>query len=234
MALRSITRRLLVLSALTLVACARAPGPAPEGVAHAWYEVDLPGKMPTRYRRSHVDGRDAWHARAERSASLMQRAIDPPTVPRGTVQFSWWVPELIEPADLRDPDRADSPVRVVLAFDGDMARLPARTRAMYELARTLTGREPPYATLMYVWSNDLPIGTIVPGGRSDRIRKIVVDSGPGNLRQWRVHTRDVARDFQLAFGEEPGLLKAVGMMTDADNTGANAEAWYGEIELHQR
>jgi hypothetical protein len=52
------------------------------------------------------------------------------------------------------------------------------------------------------------------------------------LRQWRDHRRDLAADFRLAFGEEPGPLQSIAVMTDTDNTGSSAQAWYGAITLH--
>ena len=121
--------------------------------------------------------------------------------------------------------------RVIFAFDGDRSRLSARNRAMFDLAQALTGEQPPYATLMYVWETRKPVGTVVVNPRSDRIRKLVVDAGPDHLGTWRVHQRDLTADFMHAFGERPGPLVAIGKMTDADNTRASAEAWYGPIEL---
>ncbi|MDP1069050.1 DUF3047 domain-containing protein, partial [Klebsiella pneumoniae] len=85
--------------------------------------------------------------------------------------------------------------------------------------------------LMYVWDSALPVGTVVINPRSDRIRKIVVDSGPAELRRWRDHRRDLAADFRLAFGEEPGPLTSIAVMTDSDNSRASARAWYGPVEL---
>ena len=67
--------------------------------------------------------------------------------------------------------------------------------------------------------------------RTDRIRKIVVESGPARLRQWLHYSRDVRADFERAFGEAPQTLQSIGIMTDTDNTGAEATAWYGEILL---
>ena len=64
------------------------------------------------------------------------------------------------------------------------------------------------------------------------IRKIVIDSGTGQLRRWRDHRRDLAADFRLAFGEEPGPLVSVAFMTDSDNTRSQARAWYGAVELN--
>ena len=36
---------------------------------------------------------------------------------------------------------------------------------------------------------------------------------------------------EKAFGEAPGALIAIGLMTDTDNTRSQAQAWYGTIQL---
>jgi len=102
---------------------------------------------------------------------------------------------------------------------------------MFELAQALSGEAPPYATLMYVWDAKAPIDTVIVNPRTDRIRKIVVDSGPTELKRWREHRRDVAADFRRAFGEEPGPLLALAVMTDSDNTRSRSRAWYGPVTL---
>jgi hypothetical protein len=95
----------------------------------------------------------------------------------------------------------------------------------------LTGELPPYATLMYVWDNHAPVESVLTSRRSDRIRKLVLDSGSDQLGRWRAHRRQLASDFTRAFSEEPGPLLAIALMTDADNTGSSAEAWYSEVVL---
>jgi hypothetical protein len=84
---------------------------------------------------------------------------------------------------------------------------------------------------MYVWESSAPVGTVIIDGRSDRVRKIVVDSGAAHLRGWRDHRRDLVADFRLAFGEDPGPLTAIALMTDSDNTRSRAEAWYGPVTV---
>jgi hypothetical protein len=121
---------------------------------------------------------------------------------------------------------------VLLAFGGDHTRLPARTQMMFELARALTGETPPYATLAYVWDAKASVGSVVTHPRSDRVRKLVVESGSGALRQWRYYRRNVANDFRLAFGEVPGPLLAMAVMTDGDNTGSTLHTRYRDIRLH--
>ena len=120
---------------------------------------------------------------------------------------------------------------MVFALDGDHGKLSARNRMLFDLAQAVGGERPPYATLMYVWDNKAAPETLLHGGRTDRVRKIVVESGPEHRKRWRDYERHLADDFRRAFGEEPGPLIAVGVMTDADNTRSRATAWYGPIEL---
>ena len=142
------------------------------------------------------------------------------------MEFGWWVDALIEGASIADASREDAVARVLFAFDGDEGKLSARTRALHDLVEALTGERPPYATLMYVFETAQPVGSIVPGARSDRVRKLVLDSGEASLRQWRRHRRDLVADFRAAFGEDPGRLVAIAIMTDTDNTKSRAAAWY--------
>lgn len=220
------------LFAVLLAACA-APAPSPSPRPTDWHAVALPGKAHTQYRWATKDGRPALLARSERSASMWRRHLDVPAGHYGEVSFAWWVPELIPGADPSLVDTEDSPVRVIFGFEGDVSKLPARTRAMFELAEALTGERPPYATLMYIWVQSGPVGSVIVNPRSDRIRKIVVDSGTADLRRWVDHRRNLAEDFRRAFGEEPGRLLSVAVMTDSDNTRSRAEAWYGPVEVHR-
>lgn len=228
----------LVLAATALAGCAvPTPNDPPsdadtELAISGWQAVVLPGKLRTHYRAERKAGRDAVAARSERSASMLRKRMQIAPEKLGSVTFSWWVDDLIADASVADIDREDAPARVLLGFGGDHARLTARQRVMFDLAEALTGERPPFATLMYVWDARAPVGTVIVNPRSDRIRKIVVDSGPMNLRRWRDHRRDLAADFRRVFGEDPGPLQSIGVMTDSDNTRSRALSWYGAVTLH--
>jgi hypothetical protein len=84
---------------------------------------------------------------------------------------------------------------------------------------------------MYVWDNRYPVGSVIPNPHTQRIRQLVIDSGPQGLNRWRDHERDIEADFRAAFGEAPGRRTAVGVMTDANNTGETVNAWYGPVSL---
>ncbi len=239
-------RAALLLFALALGGCANLPGPdpmadaspwvqagdaAPAGSVMPWQHQTFPGKRKNRYHYVWRDGRPAMAVQSDQSISALRKVVMQPPEALGRIRFSWKVADLIATADLQQGGQEDSPVRLVLVFDGDRSRLSARDAMLSELARAVTGEELPYATLMYVWSNTLPVGTVVPNRRTDRIRKLVVESGPDGLNRWRDHERDIRADYERVFGEPPGRLKAVALMSDTDNTASSVRAWYGPVQL---
>ena len=197
----------------------------------SWEAVTLPGKLRTAFRHTSHEGRPSLEAQSQASASMLRQRLSIAPTQLGLLHFEWQVAGLIEGADMTQRDAEDSPVRLMLAFDGDRSRFSARNAMLSELTLSLSGEAMPYAVLMYVWSNQHPVGTVITNPRTDRIRKIVVESGPQRLRQWLRYERDVRADFVQAFGEAPGMLQSIAIMTDSDNTQGRAQAWYGPIGL---
>lgn len=197
----------------------------------SWQQVNLPGKKPTAYGLQQRDGRAAVHAKAESAVSMLRQPLRVEPQNLGLVEFAWQVPALLDGADVGLRQSDDSPARLVLAFDGDRSTFSAKNAMLSELSYAITGEPLPYATLMYIWCNTRPVGTVVHNPRTDRIRKLVVASGPQQLNQWIQFRRDIRADFELAFGEAPGALLGIAVMTDSDNTQSTAQAWYGDIAL---
>jgi hypothetical protein len=227
-----------------LAGCASGPAPhasSPQAVSSSespsgpatpgWEVLNFPGKARTEFVQVRKDGRDAVMALARSSVSMKRLRLDVPPESLGAVRFSWMVPQLIEQADMARRDLDDSPARIVLVFDGDRSRFTPAEAMMSELARTLTGEEMPYATLMYVWCNRRAPGEVITNPRTSRIRKVVVESGAANLGRWLDYERDVRADYIRAFGEPPGALRGVALMTDSDNTRSVTRAWYGAVRL---
>jgi Protein of unknown function (DUF3047) len=210
-------------------ACTTAP-PQPQ-MAEDWHDVPLPGKRRTAYRWELMPEGRVLVAQADSSASMYRKRVARPADTLRDVEFSWMAQELPEGGDVSDAGACDAAARVLFAFGGDHARLSARNQLMFELARTLTGEAPPFATLAYVWDTSAPVGRVVMHPRSDRIRKIVVESGRDGLRQWKRYRRTLSTDYKLAFGEAPGPLLAMAVMTDGDNTRSTLTTRYRDITL---
>ena len=196
-----------------------------------WEAVALPGKLRTAFKLEKQGHRHVMQAHAQSSASLLRQRVMVAPEKLGRLRFEWQVENLMAEADMAERERGDSPVRLILAFDGDRSRLSAKNAMLSDLSEALTGEPLPYATLMYVWSNHRAVDTVIVNPRTDRVRKMVVESGPGHLMQWRRYERDVRADFEKAFGQAPGALVGVAIMTDSDNTRGNVRAWYGDIRF---
>ncbi|SOY51408.1 DUF3047 domain-containing protein [Cupriavidus taiwanensis] len=186
-------------------------------------------KIPTTYSMAEVDQRVVVHAKADSSASGLYVPLRERDA--GMLRWTWKTSGIIRNADNSHGAREDSPLRLFVAFDGDKGALPLKDQLMYEMARLTTGREMPYATLMYIWGGQRAEGAVVKNPHTDRVRMIVVDSGTKHANKWRCHERDLRADYRKAFGTDPGQVIAVGIMTDTDNTKSKAEAWYGDIAL---
>jgi hypothetical protein len=86
---------------------------------------------------------------------------------------------------------------------------------------------------MYVWHPDAPVGSVKSSKRSERIKMVVVANEQSGTGQWQSFSRNIAEDFAAAFGEPPGTLIGIGVLTDTGSFGSAVEAWYGDIELHR-
>lgn len=235
---------------LLLAGCTSAPQ-APEPAAFssvtsfsaAAAGKDFPGgwrpwvlsrhKRPTRYALVDHGGRVVVQAHAEASASGLVHplAVDPREYP--LLVWRWKVDALIDSADNSRRDAEDAPVRIIVSFAGDIGSLPLAERIFFDNFRLVTGRQLPYATLIYIWENRLARESIIPNPHTSRIRMIVAETGRDHLGTWREITRNVYEDYRRAFGEEPGTITGIGIMTDTDNTGATVQAYYGDIEFRR-
>jgi hypothetical protein len=240
---------LLLLAALA--GCATAPAPEKPATAVAPFSAntDLKGfprgwqpwiinrsKPPTQYQlvRDPVRGTVVLRAEADAAASGLRQLLDVDALQQPIIVWSWRVTDLIVAADNQDRYAEDSPVRLMLFFDGDRKALPLKEQLLMETAQLLTGQQLPYATLMYIWENRFPVGTVLPSSFTAQVKLMVAGSGADErLGQWKRFERNYVEDYRRAFGAAPGRLVGVGIMTDTDNTGERIEAYYGDIELRR-
>ena len=188
-------------------------------------------KKRTEYTVVSDQGRKVLHAHAAGAASGLMHKLDIDPLQDSRLTWEWRISRLIESADNTDRAREDAPARIILGFDGNKDELPFADQIMFETARVITGREIPYATLMYIRAKKAPVDTVISNSRSGRVKMIVVATGKDGVGEWRSFSRDIAVDYERAFGEKPGRLIGVGVLTDTDNTGETVEAWYRDIQL---
>ena len=230
---------------LALVACALAPGalaaectatPLPSydvaGKGAGWAHVPLSKlKRDTKYAVVRDGGATVLKATAVGAASAWVHLVeaDPKRTPM--LEWRWRVDALVDGADNADPKKEDAPVRIIVGFSGDKSTLPDKEQRRFSMAKKLSGRDAPFATLMYIWANGQPVDTVIPSAHTSQLKMIVVESGPAGLGAWRDYRRNLVEDYRRAFGGEPGRIVGFAAMTDTDNTGATAEGLYGPIRL---
>jgi hypothetical protein len=178
--------------------------------------------------------RTVVRAEARASASGMIRRLDVDAAATPLLRWRWKIARTIAGGDVTRRQGDDHAARIYVSFRYSPDRLSVTERAKYAAARLVYAEYRPHAALNYIWDSRAPVGTIVPNPYSDRVRMIVVDSGDARAGTWQLHERDIVADYRAAFGEEPPPIVGIALMTDTDNTGESAEAWYGDVELLSR
>jgi hypothetical protein len=185
-----------------------------DGVPAGWDLKELAGRPDIELVRA--DGRLALRLRSQGSAFVLHRdvVVDPAVQPRLT--WTWKVTRVPVDGDARDPARNDQAVGIYVVFP----RWPS----------PITTSE----VLGYVRDTTAPVGTVVALRQAPNVRLLVVESGPERLGEWRRHERDVAQDYATVFGQPPGRVGKLALMSDADHTRGIGEALVADVRFSRR
>jgi len=224
-----------VLAEPDFIAVARFSSAAPGDVLpHGWHPLEFKKiKRHTRYTLVQDDGRVVLKAVSEQSASALTKRvkIDPREFP--LIDWHWKVGNILSKGDASKKEGDDYPARIYITFEYDGSRLGFFGRIKYKALRSMLGRYPPLGVVSYIWSSKAPVGTVVKNAFSDQVAMFVIKSGPHNLNTWYNERRNVYEDFKRAFGREPTNISGVVIMTDSDNTGQSATAFFGDITFRK-
>jgi len=205
-----------IAGALFLLALSR-PASTEEIVVGRFSTGDLSGWSPrifheeTSYRLVKDDGTTVLQAESRAAASGLVKEIrlDPRSLP--ILRWSWKIERTLEKGDERTKAGDDYAARVYVVFPNILFW---KTRAVN-----------------YIWANRLPVGRSVPNAYTSNSVMVAVESGNDRAGTWVREERNIYEDYRALFGKEPPEIGAVAIMTDTDNTGGEAVAWYGDITL---
>lgn len=179
-----------------------------QGELNDWQTKSFAGE--THYVLENLNGRMALRADSVAAASGRYREITIDLNETPVLNWTWKVNNILTDIDERTRAGDDYAARVYVVFSGGLAFW--RTRA-----------------INYVWSSNQPVGSSWPNAFTGNVHMIAMESGSERLGQWISERRNVHADYQYLFGEQPGNINAVAIMTDTDNSGGMATAWYGDI-----
>jgi len=185
----------------------------------------------TNYALVTQDGNTVVRAISEASASGLVRKIevDPKAYP--ILEWRWKVNNILTTGDVSQKSGDDYAARIYVTFAYDPSQLSFGNRIKYKAAKMLYGEYPPTGALNYIWGSKAPKNQFVPNPYTDRAMMVVVETGSEKIGQWVTHSRNLLDDYRRAFQSDPPKISGIVIMTDTDNTGESATAYYGDIVL---
>ncbi|MBS3747844.1 MAG: DUF3047 domain-containing protein [Wenzhouxiangellaceae bacterium] len=177
----------------------------------AWSPIEFAGH--TRYTRVEAPGNaghDAVLAECRNSSAsglMLERKISLQQTP--ILEWRWRVDSVYTDIDETEKSGDDYPARIYVVAE----RWP-RFRSRI---------------INYVWSSSRSEGDTWDNAFASQFRMIAIQSGESRLGEWMTERRDVLADFRRLHGIEPDHVDALAIMTDCDNAGQRANAWYGPI-----
>lgn len=163
------------------------------------------------------------------SGLIARQRIEPAATP--VIQWRWKVTNVFEKGDAREKSGDDYPARIYVAFAFEPDQASFFERAKRAAAGVFYDAEIPGTALNYIWANTLKEGQMVANPYSRETQMVAVTSGREQVGEWVSVERNIVADYQAAFGRKPPAIIGIGIMSDSDNTGESATAWYGDIVL---
>lgn len=188
----------------------------------------------TSYSLVEESGSHSVMAKADASASGLIRELKINPLEYPVISWKWKIENILKKGDPGRKDGDDYPARIYITFKYDPEKAGFFGKTKYEAARLVYGQYPPHAAITYIWESRSPVGLMVPNAYTDRNMMFVVESGGEKLKRWIGEERNIVEDYRLAFGEDPPEISGVAIMTDTDNTGEKATAYFGDIRFEKR
>lgn len=185
-----------------------------KGLLAGWQPKAFKGK--TDYRLVTDSGRMVLEAVSEAQASGLYRemAIDLDRTP--FLNWCWRIDHTLGPLNEKTKAGDDYAARLYVIVSGGLAFW--RTRSVN-----------------YVWASSLPRGSRWPNAYAgEAVQMLAVRSGDRETGRWIGEKRNVREDLQRFFGEAVHRLDGIALMSDTDNSGRRAVAYYGDIFFTER
>jgi hypothetical protein len=173
-----------------------------------WIEQVFEGR--TKYQLELVDGLSVLNSSSSKSASGLFKEIDIDLNKTPIIHWSWKIKNTLTSTNERAKSGDDFSARVYVVFS---------TGPFFWQTKTLS----------YVWANQSVIGEHWPNPYTANAQMLALQSGEEQANRWRSESRNVLQDIQRVFGKRITTIEAIAIMTDTDQTGAAAQAWYGDI-----
>jgi len=146
------------------------------------------------------------HLKSVKASFSLERSLDVDLNQTPYLSWKWKVSQLPPAGDFRRAALDDQAAQVLVAFSD---------------RRVLT----------YIWDSTAPKGLSQNASSIPfvRIFAVVCRSGASEANRWLDESRNVAADYERAFGRPATRVKGVRLQINSQHTGSVAESYFGEV-----
>ncbi len=150
----------------------------------------------------------ALRFRSARSSFALERALDVDPNQTPYLNWKWKVTQLPKGGDFRHSSTDDQAAQVMVAFADNRI-------------------------LAYIWDSTAPQGLMESASSIPLVHifAIVCRSGLNDVNRWLQEIRNVAADYQKAYGKPAPHVKGLRLQINSQHTGSSAESYFGEVEF---
>jgi hypothetical protein len=194
--------------------------------------LGLPGRYSkplTQFDVTELDNKKVLRIRTDKSYGNL---VHPWQGSVSKISFNWRLDNPLLLSSLKSKNTDDTALKVCLAFDMPMEKVPMGERTKLRIAQFLSHDHLPTATICYVWAHAEPVGADFDSPFTGRLHYIVLDSGEAKLKTWQMHQRNISADFLKAFGNETTTVPnvtAIIVGADSDNTLGTSLGYVADI-----
>lgn len=180
-----------------------------QGDMSCWEEQSFVNNTQYRLVEEQKQGQ-VLKAYSQSAASGMFCEVDIDLSETPYLNWSWKVDNIYSENDEHARTGDDYPVRIFVVASGGIFFW--KTKAVN-----------------YVWSSNQQVDSQWESAVTRNAMMLALRSGDREAGQWVSEKRNIREDFKALFGEDITEIHAVAIMSDSDNTGQSATAYYGDI-----
>ena len=192
---------------------------APAALIVTALSSSVKGKIPDEWRLKATHGMPDVQAvdesggsvlrlRSHKTSFALERELDVDLAATPVLTWKWKVVELPSGGDFRHLTSDDQAAQLMVGFSDRRV-------------------------VSYIWDSTAPQGMFESVSRIPflRIQSMVVRSGAAELNRWLTETRNVAEDYQRAYGKAAPRVRGLRLQINSQHTGTSAESYFGDISF---
>jgi len=146
------------------------------------------------------------HLKSVKASFALERAVDIDPGQMPFLTWRWKVTQLPPGGDFRHASTDDQAAQVLVAFSD-------------------------HKVLSYIWDTSAPKGILLNASNIPMVHvfAVVCESGEAAANRWLSENRNVAADYEHAYGKSAPRVKGLRIQINSQHTGSIAESYFGEV-----